>query len=122
MVLQQGKPVAIWGKAAPGTKVRVSMAGRRAEAMANEAGAWCAYLESLDAGGPHELTVRAGATRKIIRDVLVGEVWLCSGQSNMAMTMQPGPQAVLNVEQELAAANYPSIRLFNVPRATKFEP
>ena len=122
MVLQQGKPVAIWGKAAPGTKVRVSMAGRRAEAMANEAGAWRAYLESLDAGGPHELTVRAGATRKIIRDVLVGEVWLCSGQSNMGMSMQPGPKAVLNVEQELAAANYPSIRLFNVPRATKFEP
>ncbi len=122
MVLQQGKPVAIWGKAAPGTRIRVSMAGRRAEAMANEAGAWRAYLESLDAGGPHELTVRAGAMRKVIRDVLVGEVWLCSGQSNMAMTMQPGPQAVLNVEQELAAANYPSIRLFDVPRATKFAP
>ncbi|MCC6156351.1 MAG: 9-O-acetylesterase, partial [Candidatus Hydrogenedentes bacterium] len=71
MVLQQGKPVAIWGKASPGTKVRVSMAGRRAEAMANEAGAWRAYLESLDAGGPYELVVRAGAMRKVIRDVLV---------------------------------------------------
>lgn len=122
MVLQQGKPVAIWGKATPGTKIRVTMAGLRAEAMANEAGAWRAYLESLNAGGPYELTVRAGATRKVIRDVLVGEVWLCSGQSNMAMSMQPGPQAVLNVEQELAAANHPSIRLFNVPRATKFAP
>ncbi|NUM55005.1 MAG: 9-O-acetylesterase [Candidatus Hydrogenedentes bacterium] len=122
MVLQQGKPVAIWGKAAPGTRVRVSMEGRRSKAMANEAGRWQLYLESLDAGGPYALEVRAGRTRKVIRDVLVGEVWLCSGQSNMAMSMQPGPRAVLNVEQELAAANYPTIRLFDVPRTTKFAP
>lgn len=122
MVLQQGKPVAVWGKAAPGTRVRVGMEGRRSEALANEAGRWQAYLEPLDAGGPYELEIRAGKSRQVVRDVLVGEVWLCSGQSNMAMTMAPGPRAVLNVEQELAAANYPTMRLFNVPQATKFEP
>ena len=122
MVLQQGRPVPVWGKAAPGTRVRIAVAGRHAKTLANEKGLWQAYVEPLHAGGPYELTVSAGQTKKVIHDVLVGEVWLCSGQSNMEMTMQPGPRAVQNVEQELAAANNPSIRLFTVPRATKFDP
>ncbi|HRK33246.1 MAG TPA: sialate O-acetylesterase [Candidatus Hydrogenedentes bacterium] len=122
MVMQRGKPVAIWGSATPGARIRVAMADQRAEAMAGESGAWRVYLGPFTAGGPHTLTIRAGKLSRTVNDVLVGEVWLCSGQSNMQMTMQPGPEAVLNIDQELAAATYPEIRLLNVPRKTSFSP
>ena len=83
MVLQRGTPVKIWGTAAAGEKVSVSIAGASVETAAGTNGAWMGELPAMDAGGPHEITVK-GENTIVIKDVLVGEVWLCSGQSNMA--------------------------------------
>jgi len=110
MVLQRERVNWVWGRAAAGQTVRVCIAGREARAAADAAGRWRARLAPMPAGGPHELTVAAGDERVVVRDVLVGEVWLLSGQSNMAMTVEA------LAEEETAAAvdgaDLPALRLF----------
>ncbi len=113
MVLQCEMPVAIWGWAAPGEEVTVAIAGKTAKATAGPDGKWMAKLPALEAGGPHEMTV-AGKNKLQVKDILVGEVWVCSGQSNMEM----GMGSIQNAKQELAAGNQPKIRLFQVPHIT----
>ena len=111
MVLQRDKPVPVWGTADPGEKVAVSIAGQTKTATADAQGNWSLRLDAIQAGGPHQLTVRA--TNKLtIEDVLIGEVWLCSGQSNMAMNVS----GTLNAEEEIAEADYPKVRMFTVAR------
>lgn len=117
MVLQQGISVPVWGTAAPGEEVTVSVAGQTADATADEAGAWMARLSPMEYGGPHEMTI-AGTNSVTMGNVMVGEVWLCSGQSNMNMDVG----AALNGEQEIAAATHPDIRLFRVPARILDEP
>ncbi|MCC6695043.1 MAG: 9-O-acetylesterase [Candidatus Hydrogenedentes bacterium] len=121
MVLQRGQPVPVWGWATPGMRVIVSLAEQEQVCTADSGGAWRVVLSPLSAGGPHELVVSSEETIRF-SDVLVGDVWICSGQSNMEMHMRPGPDAVYNAEQEVAGANYPGIRLFTVPRTSRFEP
>ncbi len=111
MVLQREMPVPVWGWAEPGEKVTVTFAGHEASTKADATGAWMVKLPAMKAGGPHEMTVR-GANTITLTDILVGEVWLCSGQSNMEM----GLGVVKDAEQEVAAADYPNIRLLEVPR------
>ncbi|MBN2584827.1 MAG: sialate O-acetylesterase, partial [Planctomycetes bacterium] len=89
VVLQQGRPVRVWGTADAGEKVAVSVAGVKAEATADAQGKWSVEVGPLAAGGPHEMTV-AGSNTLTVKDVLVGEVWVCSGQSNMAMPIDWG--------------------------------
>lgn len=117
MVLQQDKPVVVWGWAQPKETVKVELAGNSQQAQANERGEWKATLPALKAGGPHTLTVTGSSTVRF-EDVMVGEVWLCSGQSNMEM----GIGACLNAKEEIAAANYPGIRLLKVAKSWKPEP
>src|SRR5262245_35296487 len=108
MVLQREARVPVWGRADVGELVAVTFGGHEASAVADAEGRWRVYLPPLAMSTePRELTV-AGRTTRVIRDVLVGEVWLCSGQSNMAF---PVRQA-LNAAEEMAAANYPRIRQF----------
>jgi len=118
MVLQQRSRPAIWGTAAAGVKVRVDGSwGESAESTAGPDGRWMARIKTPAAGGPFTLTVKGGGTIEM-EDVLIGEVWLCSGQSNMEMTVQKGyPPPLPNQEQEIATANYPQIRMFNVTKA-----
>ena len=111
MLIQQQMPVRIWGKASPGEAVSVEMSGARASGVADAAGKWEAYLPPVNAGGPFDLTV-AGANRITIHDVLVGEVWVGSGQSNMELPMTRAN----NADQEIAAADFPQIRLFTVKK------
>ena len=111
MVLQQQKPVAIWGWAQPGEAVTVELAGNKQQTTATAQGEWRATLPAVKAGGPFVLSV-AGSNTLRLDDVLVGEVWLCSGQSNMEM----GIGKCLNATAEIAAANYPDIRLLLVPK------
>jgi sialate O-acetylesterase len=85
MVLQHQMPVSIWGTAAPDEKVVVRFLGQEVAATADKEGKWSVKLAALKAGGPHELTV-AGQNTIALKNVMVGEVWLCSGQSNMAMS------------------------------------
>ncbi len=117
MVLQRDAEVPVWGWAEPGEKVVVTLAGQRAEATADAGGAWRAKLGRLAAGGPHALKVEGKNTVEI-QDVLIGEVWLASGQSNMAMTVN----RARDFEKECAASNLPQIRMFTTARTPAREP
>ncbi len=110
MVLQRNVKIPIWGKADPGGKVSVQCAGKRKTVKVTEDGEWRINFNALNAGGPFELKV-IGQDTINYKNVMVGEVWLCSGQSNMEMPLA-GWGKVLNYEQEIAEANYPDIRLF----------
>jgi len=117
MVLQQGRPFRIWGQAAPGEAITVTLAGGTASATAGAEGRWAVELGPLAAGGPHTLEI-VGSNRLRFEDVLVGEVWIASGQSNMEFPLT----RAANGEEEIAAARFPRIRLFTVPKATAEEP
>ena len=111
MVLQRGARLPVWGWAAPGTAVAVSLHGRTARATADGAGGWRVTLPALAAGGPFELVAEAGAARIAVRDVLVGDVWVASGQSNMELAVAAADSAA----EEIAAAHDSAIRQFKVP-------
>ena len=117
MVLQRNIDVPVWGWADPGEEVAVAIAGNQAKAKADANGRWSAKLPPMKAGGPHTMTVAASNTITLT-DVLVGEVWVGSGQSNMQMSVH----GVVNAKQEVAAAKYPNIRLFYVPLVPAGEP
>jgi sialate O-acetylesterase len=117
MVLQQKQQNKVWGKSEPGEKVSVRIAGNTFEATADDEGNWSVMLDALSAGGPHELVI-AGANEITIVDVLIGEVWICSGQSNMQFTVRGTNDADLAV----AGAKYPKIRMINYPRVGSQEP
>ncbi|MFM7181228.1 MAG: sialate O-acetylesterase [Verrucomicrobiales bacterium] len=112
MVLQCDMAVPVWGWADPGEEVAVSFQGQTRPSKAGADGKWRVNLEKLESGGPFIMEVKGKNTIKI-EDVLVGEVWLASGQSNMAMTVANSN----NAQKEIAAANFPEIRTFLVPRA-----
>jgi len=117
MVLQQGMKVPIWGTADPGEQVSVSVCGKEATATAGADGKWRADLPSLEAGGPFEMAVK-GKNAIALKNVLVGEVWVCSGQSNMGMSVR----GCADAQEETAQANFPQIRLFKVKNVTSDKP
>ncbi len=124
MVLQTGQPVPVWGWADPGEAVTVRFAGQEKRVTAGADGRWLARLDALAVSAlPAELTVIARET-KIFSDVLVGEVWLCSGQSNMEKPLgeQRGQKSTLNAEEEIRAADFPAIRMFKVTKAKASAP
>ena len=125
MVLQRGRPVPVWGWAAPGEQVSVTFRGKIYTASAPDAsGRWQATLPATPAGGPYELTVQ-GQNTLVLTDVLVGDVWLASGQSNMQMPVKDRPggyQPVQQADQEIAAANWPGIRFFTVNQTVAYRP
>ena len=119
MVLQRQKPVPVWGWSSPGAEVSVTIAGQTVTTTADGKGAWTATLAPMQAGGPHELVVTAG-TRVAFKDVLIGEVWLCSGQSNMEWSLRNAN----SYDQELAALrdNPPPIRQIKFDRILRAWP
>ena len=117
MVVQRDQPIRVWGWTAPGTEVTVTMAEHEATAEADSGGRFDLRLDALPAGGPHQMVVEADETRTI-EDVLVGEVWICSGQSNMAWPVS----AADDPDLESLAAKYPKIRLISVPNVGTQEP
>src|ERR1700753_1195047 len=117
MVLQQGRKVRVWGMAETGERVTVTFDASTAHATADERGRWQVFVGPFKAGGPFEMTV-AGRNTLTFRDVLVGEVWVCSGQSNMEWPLvnaQDGPRYV-------AQADYTEIHLFTVSKRTSGTP
>ncbi len=118
MVLQQGRELPIWGWATPGEKVAVTLAGTGRSAEADANGSWLVRLPPMQAGGPHELTVAGEKNTLTLKNVMVGEVWLCSGQSNMFWEVRKAAGA----EQEIPAADYPDLRLFSVTKKTAEKP
>ena len=111
MVLQQGMPVPVWGKAAPGEEVTVEFAGQKRSSRADKDGNWRVTLDALKASAePRTLTIFGAIVNQKsgIENVVVGEVWVCSGQSNMEWRVKDS----LNANQEAANAAYPAIRMF----------
>ncbi len=117
MVVQQGMEIPVWGWTEPGAEVTVRMGEAEVKTTADADGRWKVALPARKAGGPYTIVVR-GANTIELKDVLVGEVWVCSGQSNMQFALR----AARDAEKEIAAANYPNIRLFTVPRRPALEP
>jgi len=124
MVLQQQMEVPVWGWAPPGEQVTVtgSWDGSGVSAKAGPNGKWRVDIRTPKASGPYTLTVKGQNTIRL-ENVLIGEVWVCSGQSNMEMGLQKESwqKGVFNYESEIAAANYPEIRLFTVPKVAAEE-
>ena len=118
MVLQRGMPVHIWGKANPGEPVRVLFADEMVRATADTTGNWSAMLPSLKASAEPRKLVVQGHNEAAIEDVLVGEVWLCSGQSNMEW----GLMGVSSGKKDCEAANLPLLRLFSVDKVQTNSP
>jgi len=115
MVLQRGRAVPVWGLADAGEGITVTLNGASRQARAGADGRWRVDLPAQGAGGPFTLTV-AGKSTLRVRDVLVGEVWVASGQSNMALALARASRA------DAASASHGRIRLFTVPRTTSLRP
>ena len=116
MVFPRDVAAPVWGWTEPGKKVTVALAGKSAEATADAQGRWLVKLGPIPAGGPHTLAV-SGPANATINDVLIGDVWLCSGQSNMEMGI-----GAINANDDIAKAANPHIRLFSVPKLIASEP
>lgn len=109
-VLQQGKPVPVWGTADAGEKVTVSFAGQTVSTTADATGSWRVTLAPLKVSSTPATLTLAGTNTIVLNDILVGEVWLCSGQSNMEFTLAKAN----NAKAEISAAKFPLIRQFRI--------
>jgi sialate O-acetylesterase len=117
MVLQRGKLNTVWGWSKPGDAVRVEIAGHTAKAIADTSGRWKVKIEPPAPGGPFTLNID-GVQHAEFREVLVGDVWLCGGQSNMELPLE----RTRNGKDEIAAANHPEIRFFKVQSHAAYSP
>ncbi len=117
MCLQAGKPLKVWGWDKPGTELSLGLDGSSAKAKAGADGRWSAELPAHKAGGPYELKV-SGSSQVLIKDVLVGEVWLGSGQSNMEWAVRDSHDAAAQIPK----AAYSHIRLFKVEHLVSDKP
>src|SRR5437588_637939 len=118
-VIQRGKPLTLSGTAVPGEHVTVSFAGATKPAVADRGGSWRASFPAHDAGGPYKIAVGGtGGASATSDDVMVGDVWLCSGQSNMEYPVR----RALNSDSELQNANDPELRLFKVAQQVADDP
>jgi sialate O-acetylesterase len=117
MVLQRSQPIHLWGWAAPQENVSAELNGAQQSAAADRLGRWDLFLPPQSAGGPYTLTIKAANTIRL-EDVMVGDVWFASGQSNMEMPLSgfPGSAVVTNSAEEIRNANQPDIRLLLIPR------
>ena len=110
VVLQRQKPIPVWGWAKPKEKVTVTLAGQIQNTKADTSGKWIVRFSPIEAGGPYQMTAVAKSGKASVEDILIGEVWLCSGQSNMEFRVQQAD----NFSEEKKNANFPKIRHFNV--------
>ena len=117
MVLQQGLENPVWGWADKGEKLTITFAGETQKTKADKNGKWKVLLPKMEYGGPYTLTVK-GDNEITLDNILIGEVWVCSGQSNMEFVVAQAK----NSDQEIADANYPNLRMFTVPKKVSQTP
>lgn len=117
MVIQRDQPIRIWGWASPSEEIVVRLHGESVSGMADRQGRWALTLSALPAGGPYELTVE-GSTRIVLSDILVGDVWICGGQSNMAWKVRETDF----VEQDQRFLSKNQVRLFTADMAMDYKP
>ena len=119
MVLQQNREVSIWGWAEAGEKIRVEFSGQQKRAVAGDDGSWSVALEPMEASfEQRDLVVEGDSDKVTLASVLVGEVWLCGGQSNMAWILRNS----VNRDLEIASADYTAIRFLRVPLISRGAP
>ena len=119
MVLQRDKPVSVWGWATPGEEVRVSFSDQQATTQADADGKWMVRLAPMKASSSGtSLDVASGDERREVTDVLIGDVWICGGQSNMEWSMR----ACRDADIEISSADYPAIRYARLPHIARPEP
>lgn len=124
MVLQQQSQVPLWGKAKAGmiVKIKTSWDSKEYVCKADRDGKWQASITTSEAGGPYEISFTTGKLSQTLKNVMCGDVWLCSGQSNMEMPVR-GWGCVNDYEKELAdAGNYPLLRVLNIQKASSYSP
>lgn len=123
MVLQRNHPIHLWGWADPGEKVTVSLHGASASTKADGIGHWSVYLPPEPAGGPYTVTI-AGTNTITLTDVMIGDVWFASGQSNMELPLMgfPGSAVVTNGQEEIRNATQPELRLLHIPDKASLYP
>jgi sialate O-acetylesterase len=117
MVVQRDVPVTFWGWAAPGERIGLQFAGRRYKTRATADSTWRVRMPAMKAGGPYTLDIRA-SNHLVVNDILIGDVWFCSGQSNMVIPMERVKE---KYPDDIAEANFPQIRNFFVPTAADIE-
>ncbi len=125
MVMQQKTAAPIWGKASAGENIEViSTWGEKTVAKAKTNGRWLAKLKTPEAGGPYEIKIKGKDSEITFKNVLVGEIWVCSGQSNMEMPLGGWPprDTIKNSAKEIKNAGYPEIRLFSLSRSVSVKP
>ncbi len=116
MVLQRAATVRIWGWADPGETVTVDFISQKYKTLAGDDGCWEVFLKDLEAGGPYDMEIKASATI-VVRDILVGEVWVCSGQSNIELMME---RVKDQYPEDIINCSYPEIRHFSVVQRYDF--
>jgi sialate O-acetylesterase len=127
MILQQNSKVALWGWAKPGEKITITnnWNNKSATATTDASGKWLTYMATTKAGGPYQLTFKASNTIEV-KNILLGEVWLASGQSNMEFfigkTSNASYNAVINYNEVIKDAGHPDIRTIDVPNKVADEP
>ena len=112
-VLQRDMPVPVWGWAQPGEEITVTIDQQTKTGTADAKGKWRVDLDPMETGAPRTMTVKGKTDSLVVNDILLGEVWVCSGQSNMAWPRKQAKEGA----KEVAAADYPEILLFDVPNA-----
>ncbi len=117
MVLQREIPVKIWGWADKGEKISIQFSGQSVVAKTQADGSWLAVLKPMMAGGPYEMTI-SGKNKIILKNILIGDVWICGGQSNMEFRLS----GVDNLNAALQEANNPNIRLITIPQVISEKP
>jgi sialate O-acetylesterase len=125
MVLQQQTSCTFWGKGIPQTMIVIRASwGKQVSTVVQQDSNWSAKVPTPKAGGPFQISLRHGTSLLVIRNILVGEVWLCSGQSNMEMPLEgwPPSDTIANSANEIEQALYPTIRMFTVMRSPEASP
>lgn len=118
MVLQRDRQLTIWGGASPGAELSLSLAGQNFTVKADQNGLWQTKTKPLAVGGPIEMSIKGDGSDITLTDILVGDVWICSGQSNMEWSVA----ASNNPQEEIANADYPKLRLFDVKKVPQIDP
>ena len=118
MVLQRDARIKIWGWASPGEKITVQFAGKRYHTNAGSNGKWLVAVSPLKAGGPYTMSISGRDSHLTLKEILMGDVWLCAGQSNMVHTMFLHRE---RYEEDIQKASYPQIRYFWIPPSTALQ-
>lgn len=118
MIIQRQEPIRVWGRCEADTDVELELAGEKVSARSDSEGAFHAVFNLREAGGPYELKIRCGADTRTVLDILIGDVWLCSGQSNMEWILRN----TQNAEAEIGNSKNSRIRHFQVPKSWAIAP